>query len=30
MIGGGMIGIGAIAHLQQKQLPRKRTNKSVN
>jgi hypothetical protein len=30
MIGTGMIGIGAITHLKQKQLPRKRTNKSVN
>jgi hypothetical protein len=30
MIGGGMIGIGAIAHLQQQPVPRKRTNKSVN
>jgi hypothetical protein len=30
MIGGGMIGIGAIAHLQQNPVPRKRTNKSVN
>jgi hypothetical protein len=30
MIGGGMFSIGAIAHLQQKPVPRKRTNKTVN
>jgi hypothetical protein len=30
IIGGGMFSIGAIAHLQQKPVPRKRTNKSVN
>ncbi|BAB77444.1 hypothetical protein ACN23B_30485 (plasmid) [Anabaena sp. FACHB-709] len=30
MIGGGMFSIGVIAHLQQKPVPRKRTNKSVN
>jgi hypothetical protein len=30
MIGGGMFSIGAIAQLQQKPVPRKRTNKSVN
>ena len=30
MIGGGMFSIGAIAHLQQKPVPRKRTNKSIN
>jgi hypothetical protein len=30
MIGGGMFSIGAITHLKQKPVPRKRTNKSVN
>jgi hypothetical protein len=30
MIGGGMFSIGAIAHLQQKPVPRKRTKKAVN
>jgi hypothetical protein len=30
MIGTGMFSIGAIAHLKQKPVPRKRTNKSVN
>lgn len=30
IIGGGMIGIGAIAKEQQQPVPRKRTNKSVN
>ncbi|BAY42288.1 hypothetical protein NIES2111_66840 (plasmid) [Nostoc sp. NIES-2111] len=30
MIGGGMFSIGAIAHLQQKPVPRKPTNKTVN
>ncbi|MEJ1930382.1 hypothetical protein WDZ92_08870 [Nostoc sp. NIES-2111] len=30
MIGTGMFSIGAIAHLQQKPVSRKRTNKSIN
>jgi hypothetical protein len=30
MIGTGMFSIGAIIHLQQKPVPRKRTNKSIN
>jgi hypothetical protein len=30
MIGGGMFSIGAIAHLKQQPVPRKRTNKTVN
>jgi hypothetical protein len=30
MIGGGMFSIGAIAHLQPKPVPRKRTRKTVN